>query len=75
MFKIAQIALVTTALVVGAASTAALAVTARGVTAGEGLAREMLKLMDTDKNGRVTFASQLFGLRAQYCALLRLRMP
>jgi len=66
MFKIAQIALVTTALVVGAASTAALAVTARGVTAGEGLAREMLKLMDTDKNGRVSRQEFMRYMEAEF---------
>jgi len=54
MFKIAKIALVTMPLVAGAASTPAFAVNARNVAAGEAWARQMLQLMDTDKNGRVS---------------------
>ena len=54
MFRIVKVALLTTALVAGAATTPALAVNARGVAAGETLARQMLMLMDTDKNGQVS---------------------
>jgi len=53
MVKIATVAFVA-ALVVGAASSPAFAASARGVAAGEAQARELLKLMDTDKNGKVS---------------------
>ena len=54
MFKTAKIALVTIALVGAAAAPSALAVTKRGVVAGETYARQLLQLMDTDKNGKVS---------------------
>ena len=52
MFKIAKVVLVTIVLVIGVASTPVFAASARGVAAGEAQARELLKLMDTDKSGR-----------------------
>jgi len=54
MLRIAKVALFALALFAGAASTPAFAVKARNVAAGETMARQMLTLMDTDKNGQVS---------------------
>ena len=53
MLKIAKIAFVASPLLVGAASSA-FAVDPRNVVAGESQARQMLRLMDTDRNGKVS---------------------
>ncbi len=66
MLKIAKIALVAASLAVGAASTPAFAVNARGVAAGELWARQMLQLMDTDKNGRVSRAEWMQFMAAEF---------
>lgn len=66
MFKIAKIALVAISLGVGAASTPAFAVSARGVAAGEGQTRELLRLMDTDKNGRVSRQEFMRFMEAEF---------
>lgn len=66
MFKMAKIALVTMALVVGAAATPAFAVSARGVAAGEAQARQLLRLMDTDKNGRVSRQEFMRFMEAEF---------
>jgi len=66
MLNIAKIALVTTALVVGAASSPAFAVSPGGVTAGEAQARELLKLMDTDKNGKVSRQEFMRFMEAEF---------
>jgi len=66
MTKIAKIALLTAALVVAAASSPAFAVSARGVAAGEAQAREMLKLMDADKNGKVSRQEFMRYMEAEF---------
>lgn len=66
MFKIAKIALVTMPLVLAAASSPAFAVSARGVAAGEAWARQMLPLMDTDKNGRVSRQEWMRFMAAEF---------
>ena len=66
MFKIAKIALVTMALVGAAASTPAFAVSKRGVAAGETYARQLLQLMDTDKNGKVSRAEFMRFMEAEF---------
>ena len=66
MFKIAKIALVTMPLVAGAASSAAFALNARNVAAGEAWARQMLQLMDTDKNGRVSRQEWMRFMEAEF---------
>lgn len=66
MFKIANIALVTIALVVGAVSTPAFAASERGAAAGEELARELLRLMDTDKNGKVSRQEFMRFMEAEF---------
>ena len=64
MFKIAKVALVT--LVIGAASGPVFAASARGVAAGEAQARELLKLMDADKNGRVSRQEWMRFMEAEF---------
>jgi hypothetical protein len=66
MLKIAKIALVTVALVGATASTPAFAVKARNVAAGEAWARQMLTLMDTDKNGRVSKREWMRFMEAEF---------
>ena len=66
MVKIAKIALVIMPLVVGSFSTPAFAVSARGVAAGEAWARQMLPLMDTDKNGRVSRQEWMSFMAAEF---------
>ena len=66
MFKILKIALVTMALVGAAASTPAFAISARGVAAGETWARQMLTLMDTDKNGKVSRQEWMRFMQAEF---------
>ena len=66
MVKIAKIALVIMPLVVGAFSTPAFAVSARGVAAGEGWARQMLQLMDVDKDGRVSREEWMRFMAAEF---------
>jgi len=65
MVKIATVAFVA-ALVVGAASSPAFAASARGVAAGEAQARELLKLMDTDKNGKVSRQEFMRFMEAEF---------
>jgi len=66
MFKITKIAVVTMALVAAAASTPAHAVSQRGVAAGETYARQLLRLMDTDKNGKVSRAEFMRFMEAEF---------
>lgn len=66
MLKIAKIALVTVPLVVGTAWNPAFAVSARGVAAGEVWARQMLQLMDVDKDGRVSRAEWMRFMAAEF---------
>lgn len=66
MLKIAKIALVTVPLVVGAAWNPAFAVSTRGVAAGESWARQMLQLMDTDKDGRVSREEWMRFMAAEF---------
>jgi len=66
MFKTAKIAVVTIALVGGAASTSAFAVSSKGVAAGEAYARQLLQLMDTDKNGKVSRAEFMHFMEAEF---------
>jgi len=66
MFKLAKIALVMMPLVAGVPSSPAFAVSARGVAAGEGWARQMLQLMDTDKNGRVSRQEWMRFMAAEF---------
>jgi len=66
MFRIAKISLVTMVLVVTAASTPAWAVSARSVAAGETWARQMLTLMDTDKNGKVSRQEWMRFMEAEF---------
>lgn len=66
MFKITKIALLSVPLVVGAAWSPAFAVSASGVAAGESWAREMLQLMDTDKDGRVSREEWMRFMAAEF---------
>ena len=66
MFKFAKIALFTMVLVVGAVSTPAFAAGERGVAAGETLARQMLKLMDADKDGKVSRQEFMRFMEAEF---------
>jgi len=64
MLRIALIGSVATALVL--AGTPAFAVSARGVAAGEAWARQILPLMDTDKNGRVSRQEFMRFMEAEF---------
>lgn len=66
MFRIAKVGLVTIALVGAAASTSAFAVSKRGVAAGETYARQLLQLMDTDKNGKVSRGEFMSFMEAEF---------
>ena len=66
MFKIAKVTFIAMALVAGAASTPAFAVSDRGVAAGATWARQMLKLMDTDQNGRVSKDEWMRFMEAEF---------
>ena len=66
MSKIASISLAAVALVVAATSTPTFAASARGVAAGESLARQLLPLMDTDKNGRVSRQEFMRYMEAEF---------
>lgn len=67
MFRTAKIALVTMALVgAAAASTPAFAVKARNVALGEAQAQQLLRLMDVDKNGKVSRAEFMNFMAAEF---------
>lgn len=66
MFRTAKVALIAVALVAGAASSPAFAVSARGVAAGATWAQQMLTLMDTDKNGRVSRREWMRFMEAEF---------
>ena len=53
-------------LVIGAASTSAFAVSRSGVAAGEAEARQLLRLMDTDKNGKVSRQEFMRFMEAEF---------
>jgi Ca2+-binding EF-hand superfamily protein len=71
VFKFAKIALFTMTVVVGAVSTPAFAASERGAATGEALAREILKLMDTDKNGKVSRQEFMRFMEAEFDRLGR----
>lgn len=66
MYKFAHIALFVMMIVVEAAPNPALAVNQRNVAAGEALARELLRLMDTDKNGQVSRQEFMRFMEAEF---------
>lgn len=65
MIKVAKIAFIAAALA-AAASSPAFAVSTRGVAAGEAYARQMLQLMDTDKDGRVSREEWMRFMAAEF---------
>jgi len=66
MYKFAQFALFAMTLVIGAASTPAFAIDQRNVTVGEPLARALLRLMDSDKNGQVSRQEFMRFMEAEF---------
>lgn len=66
MLKIAKVVFVAMPLVVGVGSTSAFAVSPGGVAAGEAQARQLLRLMDTDKNGKVSRQEFMRFMEAEF---------
>jgi hypothetical protein len=65
MSKVAKIALVTISLVAGAASAPAFAQSGWALEQGKKETRQLLRLMDTDQNGRVSKAEFMRFMEAE----------
>jgi EF-hand domain pair len=66
MSKVAKIALVTISLVAGAASGPAFAQSVWALEQGKKETRQLLRLMDTDQNGRVSKAEFMRFMEAEF---------